>query len=99
MGASYRPTNAIRPTPRPDLDRPTRLSPETENQSNDPSADTSGNFAWGSWDDINDQEVAIVGFRVPYTPNADMGAFASSSATSANSANSTISTVDLSEID
>jgi hypothetical protein len=99
MGASYRPTNAIRPTPRPDLDWPTRLSPETENQSNDPSADTSGNFAWGSWDDINDQEVAIVGFRVPYTPNADMGAFASSSATSANSANSTINTVDLSEID
>ena len=104
MGASYKPTNAIRPTPRPDLNRPPRRSPETENPSNDPSADASGNFAWGSWEEAEDPEaeVAIVGFRVPYNPSAEMGAFASSSATSANSANSansSIGTVDLSEID
>ena len=110
LGAVYRPTGAIRPTPRPDLDRPirldrpTRLAPEPENQSNDwvsgasansssstnPSADTSGNYSWGSWDDINTQAGSIVGFRIPHTPNVEMGDFAS---------NSTISTVDLSEID
>jgi hypothetical protein len=104
MGASYKPTNAIRPTPRPDLNRPPRRSPETENPSNDPNANVSGNFAWGSWEEAEDPEqvAATVGFRVPYNPNVEMGAFASSSATSANSANSAISsigTVDLSELD
>ena len=107
LGAVYRPTGAIRPTPRPDLDRPTRIAPEPENQSNDwvsnasansssstnPSADTSGSYSWGSWDNVNTRAGSIVGFSIPHTPNVDMGDFAS------NSTISTISTVDLSEID
>ena len=116
LGASYKPTSAIKPTPRPDLNRPSnsfnsfapgtglprtpRRSPETESPSNDPNANVSGDFAWGSWEEAEDPEqvAAIAGFRVPYNPNVEMGAFASSSATSA-SANSSIGTVDMSDLD
>ena len=99
VGASYKPTSAVKPTQRPDLNRPSR-SPETEGPSDDPNANVSGDLTWGSWEEAEDPEqvAAIAGFRVPYNPNVEMGAFTSSSATSA-SANSSIGTVDMSDLD
>jgi hypothetical protein len=108
LGASYKPTSAVKPVQRPDLNRPAR-SPETEapndnpdgpDNPDDPNANDSGDIAWGSWEGLEDPEqvAAIAGFRVPYIPNIDMGAFASSSTTTA-SANSSIGTVNMSDLD
>jgi hypothetical protein len=111
LGASYKPTSAVRPVQRPDLNRQVR-SPETEtpndnpdgpdnpDRPDDPNANDSGDIAWGSWEGLEDPEqvAAIAGFRVPYIPNIDVGAFASNSTTTA-SANSSIGTVNMSDLD